>query len=1398
MKDRESKLNKLRHQRYFCGSVFSLVILTVLALTNSVKAAAPTVVIASSPGINTASALAYYGTPSSPAVALVRDPLIREAARSLNYDIDQIYEFVRDNTETLPMFGLLKGSRGVLIDSYGTSFDQAQFMVDMLRESDAVTAKGYSPKYVLGQVNFTSQQFTDWTGISDAAVATKYLANAGVPATVTGTGTSFSISMVHIWISANIGGTTYLFDPSYKAYTVQTPINWSSSTAYSRTSLLSAGGGVQTAASVSAFNIPNFQNSLQTYRANLENFINANAAGKRAEAVVGTTRIVAHAATENRRTSINYITSSDQTWAGEIPDIFKTSFTVAVNGSPFGTYFSDAVGGTALGFDYALSGTTFVKSGAGTGTSISALVTNQCDDYLGSKPAATAVASVSINHPYAANAGTYGDRTLSRTVARQQCASGRFYVSNDWGYVGSGISSRLAPIASSIRYDPAGNNLFVFGPTIAKIASQYTALLDLAGKAQPSFFQQHDLIGIHTTEIVNSKLTTGGLSQFDQATNLSMSFEAAVSAFSKGNTTTGDLSAAYVAGFGLAIVEGSVPRQEADVVYDMSALSLLTQQDTRAVTPGTFPNYFATPSTWTATKSSLVSYPTTAVSAMDGYVLSEGYSILLPSRGLLRQPKITVAVSGSTTNRVSALWEGFNLNGDGGELTRSAFFAFHPSSGAGSVPDRIAIGIYDKRRGSVIKAGIGVPTATGANKDPIRKPEAPKTEGKDFIRAALNVDGRTGALTYSPPPDLVDGSGDFPDSLELRRVFDSRDKSNNGFGWGWKSNWHQVVTLSNDGDAALGRSGAQGVASALVMLQAIGDLVQTQDAKGLYAAEQVASWFTDTTINNTAVVSNGLSGETTFYRGASGAYINGRPDGSTLGITANATTGIINRRLYLGTTATFTDAAGTVRSYASAGNGVGYDLSSPGIAGLFTRKSQYMKTWAFPNGIKITADYDTSVATPDIFHLIRVYNNVGSAIYRSFYDFGQGIFEEPVCATPGGVVTYNPPRPAEIRYRSASREVRFLMDGQNAWTFSGDPDGARCAAGSTTPSRTRQALLSGLNTFVDAAGANWSYLYGGSYSSAQNGLFGTTGGLASIYKPTSGSTPSAAIIYGYDGNARGITNVFNNSWQYRSSLFRAEQTPPVQSTAVIPGIVTYFDRYAQPVKSVDPLQRTTTTAYDDRGQIVLTTRPEGDATARLYDVRGNVITETQMAKPSSGLANLVNSTNYVMGATIAVCANLVTCNKPSFSIDQRGFRTNYAWDSTTGEPLSVSSGYDAATGTICQIAGGTCATTTFTYTTSLLGYDIFSGTTLGTLSLPATKVLTIGAGNTTTTLYNTILKDFSPDQYVGMSINPVKKVVVNGIVGDSGGLNLRTCFAYDNAGNMISSTEPNAGLATCP
>ena len=799
-------------------SILGASVCVLVGWASPCKAAMPAVVITSAPLVSPATALNYYGNPASPTPPAARDPLVQEIARSLRYDIDRIFEHVRDNVEFVPIWGVQKGARGVVLDGYGTAFDQAQFMVEALREADAMAGRAYNPAYVLGQISLSRADFASWTGVDDAAAATKLLANGGIPATVAliGGGPDFTVTMQHIWVRASVGGTNYLFDPSYKPHVAHAGLDWLTASQYSTTNLLASGGGGTDPAVVSGFNTTAFNQQLKTYRTNVETFLRTNATGERADAVVGYSEIVPHPASENRRTSLPYAVAGhtqDRLWTGQIPDVYRASLTVSLNGTAFGTYFADQIGEQVREFGYYFDGTTFKPNTAAVIPILVGSYAAPCDAYLGNEPAAPPpVVTVQVNHPYAANSGQYADRTLSKTLVTRRCGSGHFYLTNDWGYTGDGMTRRMTGPANRLRLSAAATVIkpMEIGTTLANLPSKYSKLLDLAARAEQNAYQLHDLIGIHTVDYISLALQTDIAIEYTTASMLTMDFEAAVSAFSLDGTH--DAGAAFAAGIGLSFVEGSVPRQETDAVYDMAAINLLTQQQARATTSGgSYSTFLATPATWASVKNNLAGdYPTGAISAMQSYI-DEGYSLFVPEHGSLRQPRITV--SNPNVTRTASMTEGFPLTGagQGPEVTRSVFLAWR---NAGSMPDRVALVVYDPRHGRVLKGGIGVAQDPVANS--IRMPDLPKIGDAKAIRTNLGIDGKTGTVTYSPAPDIVDGSGPFPYSLSFQRAYDQRDLTNYGVGVGWKTNWSQLATLSNDGDAALGGAGAQAIASALV------------------------------------------------------------------------------------------------------------------------------------------------------------------------------------------------------------------------------------------------------------------------------------------------------------------------------------------------------------------------------------------------------------------------------------------------------------------------------------------------------------------------------------------------------------------------------------------------------
>lgn len=1350
------------------------VCLAVAVLTSSLPAAAeqPSLVVATAPLVTPAAALTYYGSPASPAPPATRDPLIQEQARALRYDVDKIFAFVRDNVETIPIFGVQQGARGVVLNGRGTAFDQAQFLVEALREADSLSGTGYAPQYVLGQVTISGANFTSWFDVSTGAAASRLLAAGGIPASVSGTGTSYTVTMLHIWVRATIGGTAYLFDPAFKTYTSRAGTSWQSSVGYSRTNLLAAGGG-GSATSVSNFNQAAFRATLDGYRANAEANLSTNGSGKRADAILGARDIVPHPAGEDRRTALPYVTSSDRTWTGQIPNAFRASFTVALNGTSYGTYFADTVGGSPLGFSYTYSNGNFVPAtGIAASPQLLGSTTYDCDQHLGSQDAAgPAVATITINHPYAANAGAYGDRTLSKRLVGQVCAGGitgggRFYVTNDWGYTGSGVVDRVRIPASRQRTEPANKLTLIFGPTLANVARQYSEFLDLARWSQGHSYLLHDLLGLHNLDAVQNKLA-GGITTYDAATSLTMDFEGAVSAISDSGTVADDTTAAFTAGLGLPLVEGSVPRQETDAVYDMAALSLLTQQATRTnPVDASAPVYLATPATWGSVQANLTGYSSGALSAIQAYI-TEGYSVLVPKHGDLREPPITVT---GTTTRTMSLWEGHDHEAGGVEVERSAFLAWRPTSGTNTVPDRVAMLVYDPRHGRVIKAGVGV--AIDSVEGSIRKPEAPKAESKDVIRAAINVDGKTGRLRYSPAPDLVDGVAEFPFSLTLQRAFDQGDAENYGMGIGWKNSWHQMAALSNDGNSALGDGGAQALGPALVMITALGDLVQTPDAQQLHAAAQVATWFADQTINNAAVISSGLDGERTYYRQANGSFAPASADGTRLVQTGAPIAGIINRRLYHPVALTLTDRDGSVRRYPSRSVSAGFDISSPPIASLYSNKSLPMDRWSFPNGIVVTTSYFDTLATSDIVGVNTVANNLGSSIAMTFYDNGAATrFARCKYISPLHYeVEWVEQRPARIGYTTSSgAAVSIVMDAQSGQTNPG-PDPVSCNSQGTLLNQEGNPVSlqasdqsSYAQSFTDAVGKIWIYGRG-----TASGLYGAYSTLTSFYKPGLG-TPDVILTQGVDYNVRSLADAAANVWSFHSSPFRSEILSPLQALATPKnGDVTLYDRYGQPVAEIDALGRRTSTLFDDLGRVTQRTRPGGDSVLTGYDARGNVVTSKRRPTGGTGPTDIVTTMTYVVGPNVATCpAPEAMCNKPLTEVNGRGLVTNYLWN-TDGTLQSVTRPADPAN-VQPQIS--------LTYSTGLTGTD---GTPLKLLTGKTEKIS--GTVSTTTTYTRSAANKYT--------------VTAATVDAGTGKLNLRTCTKFDGAGNLISLSDPRQGV--CP
>lgn len=475
-----------------CG--FAATLVSIGAAAQSL----PAVFIGQAPIIAPSAAQSFYGTAvtatdstktsTNSNVGAGVPNEVKELARALGGNVDEIYDFVRNNVDTVFIFGAQKGALGAIVDKSGTPFDQAELMVDLLRQS------GYTPStayYEFGTITLNGTQFAQWTNITNAQAACNLLASGGIPASINGSSSSLvcsslsstatvsSVTLMHIWVAVVIGTSTYVFDPSYKPYNFTTGINLGSAAGLTTGQALSAATGAgytsgtlsdgSSVPYVKGLNESALDSQLTTYASNLQSYIqtHGSVAGSPLESgdlmdLVGGRLISRYSAPAGglRQASLPYPSAVVQTWNGPdayhgIPDQYRASITISLTKQTSSGAFTNAIGplklfaddiyGRKLIFDSnfapTFSGALLLVDEFGASTGLTAYAD-------GENPAGSAgTLTVVVDHPYAADAsgsltttGSYMDETISRYLRYTT----PFIIMDGWGETNVGLVDKWA------------------------------------------------------------------------------------------------------------------------------------------------------------------------------------------------------------------------------------------------------------------------------------------------------------------------------------------------------------------------------------------------------------------------------------------------------------------------------------------------------------------------------------------------------------------------------------------------------------------------------------------------------------------------------------------------------------------------------------------------------------------------------------------------------------------------------------------------------------------------------------------------------------------------------------------------------------------------------------------
>ncbi len=1161
------------------------------------------IVIGDAPAVTPSAAWTYFSGVGLTSPTRPSDPLIERTASAFGDDPTRIFAFVYNEIEVVPMFGVQKGARGCLIDKACTPFDQAHLLGELLR------AAGYAPVYKFGEITgLTLTQMGDWLGVSNVTALNEVLADGGIPYSTSGSGGSTTYTLLHIWVEVTVDSQLRRLDPSFKSHTVRTGItNLDTVMGFNPSTFMSTGSGgalngssssTTGAPQVATFNRNNVRSNLQTYSVNLLNDIRTNHANDEIEDIVGGRDIVVFQGT--LPTSLPYTQGTVRaTFNNDVPLALRTQTTITVTANDIFNWTLDEIYGEEL----ALIPMQILPA-QGSPDPVQYRFYRSSEPITPWRIGASAAMSVAFNHPYAANSGAYMDRTLSG-VADDFFAGGAQFIigagrmTPDFGaYIEARSSAEegWVSIQPTVGEEP-GDPVVTGGQHATKrryatsLATQFSSALDMASELGDSTIVVHDML------VTARTISFIGGSSITPVTSIGgLSTQGAFSANSNTADATQTQAVRRATVALLGALEGSALEQNLDAVNPISTATRFDWFSASASGDRRF--YLANSSNKAYVESQILAdgYYGNADTwdLAEGYV-DAGYTVILPRSSSLGPGLASIVVCGPG----GAV--GGGACGFPGPERGTAIIAISPT-GVAHVVTASAEGL---------KGGAGT---NDAETNPARIFSIPEDflEQQFTSRAeAYNVDMATGAVTYTPPPDIVVGEGAYPYSLSFQRSYRSgtpyqRDlppgqpPPGGPYGeWfadtGWTSNWMAEARMQNDGQRAFGDQSPREATDTIVAIRVLlalsadqgSDLATLQYQLG---AIHSLAWWNEQLRYNAVQIVHGADNRS-FFRLADGTYLGQPGDPTQIEVFGDRYTPAPSgkyepaRWFYNRMCVRATNRDGSTSFYGTWNGGfTACDMTAQPYGPFRGVRWMRFRRQAFREGVIVSFN-DTTIS-----------NNLG-------------------------------------------RSITLLTSG--AFTVRDDTVTSRTATIALTLSGPGTMSVTGTN------GNTW--VYDGSRDSDWR-----------VFAPSAPSSPIVTFNYAWtlcgtppcnpDTRVRGqverLTDAVGNDAQYYISTGRiSAMVDPLGNAAR-----TYYDEHSQPVRVTNRLGHDTLTTYDNFRRVESVTYPESNREIYTYDTRHNRTGVRRVGKGETpgGPTDIVTTTTYD-----------TLCNMPLTETDGNGNTTTY-------------------------------------------------------------------------------------------------------------------------------------------
>jgi hypothetical protein len=212
-------------------------------------------------------------------------PEIEAMARALKYNLVDIFEYVRNEIDYVPTYGLYNGATGCLLAGRGNDWDQSALLIALLR------ASGYTAEFGTAYVYYSEEDLQAWLNVDSPEAVASVLSKGGHLVYSGGAGI---MVIRRMWVDFYDDGTWSRLDPSIKEYSQTAGIDLQMAMGYEATNFMTYAtvGATLTSDYAEQINESNVCDRLTSYVTNLVHTIQSNHANKPFEEIVGGSEIV--------------------------------------------------------------------------------------------------------------------------------------------------------------------------------------------------------------------------------------------------------------------------------------------------------------------------------------------------------------------------------------------------------------------------------------------------------------------------------------------------------------------------------------------------------------------------------------------------------------------------------------------------------------------------------------------------------------------------------------------------------------------------------------------------------------------------------------------------------------------------------------------------------------------------------------------------------------------------------------------------------------------------------------------------------------------------------------------------------------------------------------------------